>query len=102
MTIRFPLSTKLLCVILSIAILAVSLPLTVLAQDNGTPAYAEEGTPEAGNEVVSSNAEILEVIENRTASEKTFRLTDGTFYTAHYNIGIHEKDANGSSVYFFR
>ena len=74
MTIRFPLSTKLLCVILSIAILAVSLPLSVFAQESGNVVPVEEGTPESEDGIASSNAEILEVIENRTASEKTFRL----------------------------
>ena len=39
MTIRLPLSTKLLCVILSIAILAVSLPLSAIALDKVFATY---------------------------------------------------------------
>ena len=79
---------KSLAVILSVLTVLLSLPLAVFAQD-----FAGESVPE--NEAVSSNAEIIEVNESRTAAEKTFRLTDGSFYTAHYDTDIHEEDENG-------
>ena len=82
---------RILSVIVSFAIVAVSLPLYAFAADIGdnTPFVAGD----AGS--VSSNVEIIEVNESRTAAEKTFRLTDGSFYTAHYDTDIHEEDENG-------
>ena len=82
---------RMLSVIVSFAIVAVSLPLYAFAADIGdnTPFVAGD----AGS--ASSNAKIIEVNESRTATEKTFRLTDGSFYTAHYDTDIHEEDENG-------
>ena len=82
---------RILSVIVSFAIVTVSLPLYAFAADIGdnTPFVAGD----AGS--ASSNAKIIEVNESRTATEKTFRLTDGSFYTAHYDTDIHEEDENG-------
>ena len=69
-----------------------SLPLSALAVDNGNP------TPEEtlSETVSSSTVEIFEIPENRSSNSKTFRLTDGSFYLAHYNTGIHERDESGN------
>ena len=84
-------SCRILSVIVSFAIVAVSLPLYAFAADisDNTPFVAGD----AGS--ASSNAKIIEVNESRTTTEKTFRLTDGSFYTAHYDTDIHEEDENG-------
>lgn len=39
---------------------------------------------------------VFELPELRTATDKTFRLENGYFYVAHYNTGIHIKDADGN------
>ena len=79
---------KLTAVIMSVAVILVSLPLQAFSFDLGGGTSSEP-------EVSSSNADIFEVCESRTAAEKTFRLTDGSFYTAHYDTDIHEEDENG-------
>ncbi len=80
---------RLTAVIMSVAIVLVSLPLGVFSFDLS----GGNTSPEPYESI--SNADIIEVIENRTAAEKTFRLTDGSFYTAHYDTDIHEEDENG-------
>ena len=70
---------------MSIAVILVSLPIQAFSFDLGGGSSSEP-------EVSSSNADIIEVCESRTATEKTFRLTDGSFYTAHYDTEIHEED----------
>ena len=64
---------RILSVIVSFAIVAVSLPLYAFAADIGdnTPFVAGD----AGS--VSSNVEIIEVNESRTAAEKTFNTQKG-------------------------
>ncbi len=74
-------------------VLFVSLSLSALAADNGSSTAPEETLTET---VSSSTAEIIEIPENRSVDSKTFRLTDGSFYVAHYNTGIHEKDESGN------
>ena len=76
-------------VLLSVLTVLLSLPLTVFSFDIGDVATSPE------HDASISNSDIIEVIENRTAAEKTFRLTDGSFYTAHYDTDIHEEDENG-------
>ena len=90
---KYSFSFRTLSIVLSLCILAVSLPLYAFAigRNNGENTEEPNGT-------VSSRAEIIEVKENRTLSEKTFRLEDGTFYIAHYNTEIHEEDENGNLV----
>ena len=89
MTNKFSFPYKLTAVIMSVAIILVSLPLGVFSFDLS----GGNTSPEPYESI--SNADIIEVIENRTAAEKTFRLTDGSFYTAHYDTDIHEEDENG-------
>ena len=85
-------SFKIVSVFLSLAILAVSLPLSAFAIESGV---GEPSEPPLEEELVSSTAEIIEVNEMRSASEKTFRLTDGNFYIAHYDTEIHEQNEEG-------
>ena len=70
MTIRFSLSTKLLCVILSVAILAVSLPLSALALNdgNGIPDKGEPGNQD-DNEILGSELLLFDVPEVVPLSE---------------------------------
>ena len=86
---RFSFGIKSLAVLLSVLTVLLSLPLTVFSFDIGDV----DTSPE--HDASISNSDIIEVIENRTAAEKTFRLTDGSFYTAHYDTEIHEEDENG-------
>ena len=86
---RFSFGIKSLAVLLSVLTVLLSLPLTVFSFDIGDVATSPE------HDASISNSDIIEVIENRTAAEKTFRLTDGSFYTAHYDTEIHEEDENG-------
>ena len=83
-------SFKILSVFLSLAILAVSLPLSAFASETN-----ESSVPSLEEEFVSSTAEIVEVNEMRSADEKAFRLTDGNFYIAHYDTEIHEQNEDG-------
>ena len=89
MTNKFSFSYKLTAVIMTVAVILVSLPLQVFSFDLGGGNASSE--PDAS----TYSADIIEVVENRTAAEKTFRLTDGSFYTAHYDTDIHEEDENG-------
>ena len=89
MTNKFSFSYKLTAVIMTVAVILVSLPLQVFSFDLGGGNASSE--PDAS----TYSADIIEVVENRTAAEKTLRLTDGSFYTAHYDTDIHEEDENG-------
>lgn len=93
MSFKLPFSFKLLAVVLSLVILFVSLPLSSLAEDNGPIAPEEES-----GILAAANAEVFEMDGLRTASSKTFRLSDGSFYTARYNTGIHEQNEDGTWV----
>ncbi|MBQ9416383.1 MAG: hypothetical protein IJU20_06055, partial [Clostridia bacterium] len=93
MSVKLSIPFKLIALLLSVAILLVSLPLSTLAVDNGSSIAPEEALTEIDS---SSTAEIIEIPENRSVDSKTFRLTDGSFYLAHYNTGVHEKDASGN------
>ena len=86
---RFSLGIKSLAVLLSVLTVLLSLPLTVFSFDIGDVGTSPE------HDASISNSDIIEVIENRTAAEKTFRLTDGSFYTAHYDTEIHAEDESG-------
>ncbi len=78
---------------LSIIIAFYSVPSSVWAFD---PVLPESEPETAESESVSPyNGTIIEVEENRSLSDKTFRLSDGSFYTAHYNTEIHEYDEYG-------
>ena len=77
-------SLRLVAAILSIAIALMSLPLTVFADELGRLFENQE------TEAVTEK-ELFEVLEKRTATSKTFRLEDGSFYigfTSHNTIQI--------------
>ena len=90
---KYSIGYKLVSAVLSLCLLAVSLPLYTFAVAGD---YGEN--TEEPNGTICSNAEIIEVKENRTLSEKTFRLEDGAFYIAHYDTEIHEEDENGNLI----
>lgn len=96
MTFKLSFSFKLLAVVLSLAIVFVSLPLSAFAGDNGSVAL--ESLEDENSLSTSTNADIFEMDDLRTADAKTFRLTDGSFYTANYNTGIHEQDEDGNWI----
>ena len=81
-------SLRFVAAILSIAIALMSLPLTVFADELGRLFENQE------TEVVAEK-ELFEVLEKRTATSKTFRLEDGSFYIAQYDSDIHYLDENG-------
>ena len=78
-------SLRLVAAILSIAIALMSLPLTVFADELGRLFENQE------TEAVAEK-EPFEVLEKRTATSKTFRLEDGSFYIAQYDSDIHYLD----------
>ena len=82
-------SLRLVAAILSIAIALMSLPLTVFADELGRLFENQE------TEIVAEK-ELFEVLEKRTATSKTFRLEDGSFYIAQYDSDIHYLDESGA------
>ena len=82
-------SLRLVAAILSIAIALMSLPLTVFADELGRLFENQE------TEAVTEK-EPFEVLEKRTATSKTFRLEDGSFYIAQYDSDIHYLDESGA------
>ena len=91
-------SFKVLSAILSVIILFYSIPATVWAFDDLSlaPDTAIEEAEKADLSHSPYNGTIIEVKESRTLSDKTFRLSDGSFYVAHYNTNVHEEDAYGN------
>ncbi len=80
-------SLKLLAVLLSVAILLVSLPLSAIAFD------FDNGTPETDEDMEKS---VFELKDKRTKNTKTFRLQDGSYYIAQYDSSIHYEDSDGT------
>ena len=104
MMIKFPMSIKLLSLILSIAILVVSLPLSAIAlnlDSADTPDQSESRFASAGEE---SSAEDLtshieyELTEYRDAFSKQFKRSDGTVMLVAYGEAVHTRDASGKWV----
>ena len=73
---------KLIGCILAIAIVFTSLPLAVFASEDIL-------------KTVSSKTS-FELVEKRTASTKTFKLENGSYYLAQYDTNIHYKDEVGA------
>ncbi|MBE6580029.1 MAG: RHS repeat-associated core domain-containing protein [Ruminococcaceae bacterium] len=72
---------------LAIIIAVLSLPLSVFAAgiaSSAEPTDAEQELPEA-----------FEIVELREESVKHYRLLDGTYVAAQYDVAVHEKDENG-------
>ncbi|MBO5109487.1 MAG: hypothetical protein J6D21_02110, partial [Clostridia bacterium] len=76
---------KLLSVFLSVLMIVMSVPLTAFA------AAVTDNTSES----VKLNTDIIELTDKRTATSKTFRLDDGSYYVAEYDTEIHYLDENG-------
>ncbi|MBQ7826731.1 MAG: DNRLRE domain-containing protein, partial [Clostridia bacterium] len=76
---------KLLSVFLSVLMIVMSVPLTAFAADVTDNAI----------ESVEVNTDIIELTDKRTATSKTFRLDDGSYYVAEYDTEIHYLDENG-------
>lgn len=76
---------KILSVFLSVLMIVMSVPLTAFAAD------VTDNTSES----VTLNTDIIELTDKRTATSKTFRLDDGSYYVAEYDTEIHYLDENG-------
>lgn len=96
---KIPSILKLFAILLAFAILLQVMPMSAFASiaeefENQTSAeniiYENNERPE-----FKSNAEVFEVNELRQSDEKTFRLTDGMFYVAHYDTDVHELNESG-------
>ena len=84
-------STKLLCVVLSVAMLIVSLPMYAFAvdlTDDETESVLSEQNTEASEQVI-------ELTDRRSADTKQFKLSDGSYYIAQYTTDVHYLDENG-------
>ncbi|MBQ3011166.1 MAG: DNRLRE domain-containing protein, partial [Oscillospiraceae bacterium] len=84
---------RLLATLLSIALFICAVPQSVLAQigdllDEETATQTETSSPEV--------YVLGEVIENRTETTKTFRLSDGSFIAADYGKTVHYADESGA------
>lgn len=85
-------SIRLLSVFLTVAILIVSLPLTVFAL---TSTDTDSGSLVSSDNEYVSNGDITELLELRTADTKYFRLNDGSYYAAMYDTDVHYLDNDG-------
>ena len=92
---KFPKILKVFSIVLTFALLLQVMPMSAfssLAEEFENQSLIDEHNERSE---FKSSAEVLEVNELRQSDEKTFRLTDGTFYIAHYDTDIHELDENG-------
>ncbi len=80
------LSVKSLAVFLSVLMVLLSFPLSVLAQD----AVADNTQESIPSET------LFEVVEQRTETTKTFHLEDGSYYLAQYDTAVHYLDENAT------
>ena len=81
-------SYKILSVILAFLTVLYTFPLTVLAiDDNNTPTQTTNYT---------ATENIIELSDKRSATTKTYRLPDGSYYIAQYVSEIHTLDENGT------
>ena len=82
-------SMKFIACLLSVLLVIMSLPVSAFAID-----LSGDSSPPAEDEIVY-NRDIVEIVDMRTATDKYFRLDDGSYYVAHYNSDIHYLDDNG-------
>ena len=82
------LSIKALAIFLSILTVLLSVPLTAFA-------FSED---QSGNNVIGGKPmdEVVEIIERRDETTKHFRLEDGTYTAARYDVPVHYLDENGN------
>ena len=82
-------SIRFIASLLSVLLVVMSLPVSAFAID-----LSSDSSPPAEDEI-NHNRDIVEIIDMRTATDKYFRLDDGSYYVAHYNSDIHYLDDNG-------
>ena len=81
-------SIRSIAVLLSIVLSVMSFPLSV---------FAIEGTPESDVSFSKSvEKDVIELIDERTATTKRFRLEDGSYMVAQYDTAVHYQDENGA------
>ena len=91
-------SLRILATFLSIALLICALPQSVLAQISDLLNASESQlTTEEPSVTLDPSVYVLgEVIDSRTETSKTFRMSDGSFIAADYGKAIHYADENGA------
>lgn len=82
-------SMKFIASLLSVLLVVMSLPVSAFAID-----LSSDSAPTVEDEI-SYNQDIVELVDMRTATDKYFRLDDGSYYVAHYNSNVHYLDDNG-------
>ncbi len=82
-------SMKFIAGLLSVLLVIMSLPVSAFAID-----LSGDSSPPAEDEIIY-NRDIVELVDMRTATDKYFRLDDGSYYVAHYNSDVHYLDDNG-------
>ena len=85
---------KFFAVIMSIAILITSLPLTAFSFDFSSE--TTESNVTSTEDAQEKEKDIIELTEKRTADTKYFRLEDGSYYVAQYDTDVHYLDDNGT------
>ena len=82
-------SMKFIAGLLSVLLVIMSLPVSAfaidLSGDTSPPTISQE----------EANHDIVEIVDMRTATDKYYRLDDGSYYVAHYNSDVHYLDDNG-------
>ncbi|MBE6579294.1 MAG: DNRLRE domain-containing protein [Ruminococcaceae bacterium] len=87
-------TTRLLSVLLCLAMIFVTIPHSILAQISET---LNDTTDAEATETVAQDVYVLgEVIDNRTETSKTFRMSDGSFIAADYGQVIHYAGEDGT------
>ena len=82
-------SMKFIASLLSVLLVVMSLPVSAFAID-----LSSDSTPAVEDEILY-NQDVVELVDMRTATDKYFRLDDGSYYVAHYNSNVHYLDDNG-------
>lgn len=84
---------RLTAMILFLAMIFCAIPQSVLAEASNALKRLQTNETET---ITDSNVYVLgEVIDSRTESGKTFRMSDGSFVAADYGKPIHYSDENG-------
>ena len=82
-------SMKFIAGLLSVLLVIMSLPVSAfaidLSGDTSPPTISQE----------EANHDFVEIVDMRTATDKYYRLDDGSYYVAHYNSDVHYLDDNG-------
>ena len=88
---------KFFAVIMSIAILITSLPLTAFSFDLSADSTESNVSSVASTEESQvKEKDIIELTEKRTSDTKYFRLEDGSYYVAQYDTDVHYLDDTGN------